>query len=218
LQGNSKLAIILIEKGLGPLVTNFALQTTPSISGLDAPSIYNLEQRSRALQRAIERSEEAEVEAGYLFGFPGADKKDADQEFKDENGILYYIGTRGYTKPWENPMEIGEVNVTMSSIKEDSAPASSIVGRTPVKCATQEGKEPTSTDEKDREKERGEWVLIDFKKRMVRPTHYTLRHYEASDYDALRNWVLDASEDQGKTWVTLLKHKEDAKLLKKGQS
>eukprot|EP00456_Euglypha_rotunda_P081591 TRINITY_DN7975_c0_g1_i10.p1 TRINITY_DN7975_c0_g1~~TRINITY_DN7975_c0_g1_i10.p1 ORF type:complete len:2203 (+),score=340.71 TRINITY_DN7975_c0_g1_i10:827-6610(+) len=212
---NPRLAIMLIEKGFGPLVTDFALQTTPTVSGVDAPTIYNLEQRSRALEREIGKAEEAEVEAGLLFGWPYGNKPPFDQEFKDENGILYFIGTRGYTKPWENPMEMGEVTVTMSTMKEDSAAPSSIVGRTPVKCATLEGKEPT--DEKEKKKEKGEWVIIDFKKRMVRPSHYTLRHYDASDYDALRNWVLDASED-GKNWETLVTHKETANITKKSQS
>lgn len=92
----------------------------------------------------------------------------------DRNGILYYIGTRGYTQEWANPCDIGEVEVTCASLMDDSQPIRAVVGRSAVRCVSKA--------------EENQWVCVDFKSRRVRPTHYTLRHYSMTDLEALREW------------------------------
>lgn len=49
------------------------------------------------------------------------------------------------------------------------------------------------------------------------PTHYTLRHYESYDIEALRNWKFQAARGGG-AWVTIREHTKDAALDKKGKA
>ena len=50
--------------------------------------------------------------------------------------VRYYLGTRGFTKKWENPASIGEVKIICKSLQVDSEPANSIVGRKAVRCVS----------------------------------------------------------------------------------
>jgi hypothetical protein len=50
----------------------------------------------------------------------------------------------------------------------------------------------------------------------VVPTHYSLRHFSSSDTDALRNWVLEGSNDS-LTWNTIKEHANDKTLQSAGQ-
>lgn len=59
------------------------------------------------------------------------------------------------------------------------------------------------------------WMMIDFVHFKVRPTHYSLRHYISWRNEALRNWVLEGSNN-GKLWAVLRDHKNDASLFGKG--
>lgn len=121
----------------------------------------------------------------------------------DENGILYFIGTQQYTQRWVNPGEAGYVRVTSVplAIEPRSEPASAIVGRSCVRCVTLPNRES--------------WFCIDLLKWWVRPTAYTLRHYDSWDTEALRDWKLQASND-GKKWTKLMSHKKDCSLNCKG--
>jgi hypothetical protein len=42
----------------------------------------------------------------------------------DENGLMYWFGTKGKTVVWQNPHTLGDVTVTCSNIKQDSSPVS----------------------------------------------------------------------------------------------
>eukprot|EP01083_Nonionella_stella_P037399 101947_1 len=119
----------------------------------------------------------------------------------DENGILYYLGTAAKTKDWCNPHEEGVVRVTSSSLQYDSEPASAICGRESVRCVSKA--------------EEHQWFMIDFITKKICPTHYTLRHYESWDTEALRFWRFEGSND-GERWYSLRKHKMDCHLNKKG--
>ena len=123
----------------------------------------------------------------------------------DECGLLYWLGTRHRTGPWRNPDDLGLVRVTSVplAVNPPSAPASAIVGREVVRCVTLPNRES--------------WFCVDFLSLYVRPTHYTLRHYDSFDSEALRDWKLQGSND-GAKWSKLLSHKKDEHLQGKGSS
>jgi len=121
----------------------------------------------------------------------------------DENGALYWLGTRGGTEPWRNPSDRGLVQVSMSSVNATSLPPSAIVGRESARCVTQDNE--------------NSWFIVDLKGRRIQPTAYTLRHYSSYDVEALRNWRFEGSED-GTTWHVIRVHDNDAALNKAGQS
>jgi HECT-domain (ubiquitin-transferase)/Regulator of chromosome condensation (RCC1) repeat/SPRY domain/Kelch motif len=122
----------------------------------------------------------------------------------DKNGLCYYLGTQRGTAPWENPMDLGLIEVTASTYKSDAAPIQSVVGRTAVRAVT--------------EPQENSWFCIKFKDTEIAPTHYTLRHYATYDVEALRNWRFEASNDDGKTWTVLRHHVSDSALSTKGQT
>jgi hypothetical protein len=46
-----------------------------------------------------------------------------------------------------------------------------------------------------------QWICYDFKRFMVRPTHYSLRAWEKRDDSwSLNDWIMEGSND-GKTWI-----------------
>lgn len=119
----------------------------------------------------------------------------------DQEGILYWIATKEKTTPWRNPAEMNLVMLATSGLSPDSEPISSIVGNKVVRCVT--------TPEKK------SWFLIDLLNYVVKPTHYTLRHYSTWDTEAIRNWRFQGSMDNNK-WTTLMHHNEDDALKQKG--
>jgi len=123
----------------------------------------------------------------------------------DEGGVMFYLGTKQRTAPWRNPDDLGVVRVTSVplAVSPASAPASAIVGREVVRCVTQPNRES--------------WFCIDLLTWYCRPTHYTLRHYDSFDSEALRDWKLQGSND-GKKWSKLVSHKKDESLNGKGSS
>lgn len=54
----------------------------------------------------------------------------------DNNGIVWYLGTRACTEPFTNPVHLGLVGVTASSLQHDSTSADAVVGRDVVRCVT----------------------------------------------------------------------------------
>lgn len=119
----------------------------------------------------------------------------------DTNGVLYYLGTCGFSQPYQNPCEAGLVKVSSSGLMIDSKPASAAVGREVVRCVTK----PT----------RNSWFMFDFLDMSLCPSCYTLRHYSSWDTECLRNWILEGSND-GNLWEPLAVHKHDTSLNKKG--
>ncbi|ETO36723.1 hypothetical protein RFI_00341, partial [Reticulomyxa filosa] len=125
-----------------------------------------------------------------------------DQDF-DDNGILWYLATRGGQKEWENPALSDEVALAASSLVKDSDPLHFLVGRDTVRLVTKA--------------EDNAWMQVDFKDKLIQPSYYTLRHYSSWDTECLRNWILQASND-GVHWVTVKKHEDDQGLNEKGAS
>ncbi|ETN98493.1 E3 ubiquitin-protein ligase HECTD1, partial [Reticulomyxa filosa] len=121
----------------------------------------------------------------------------------DFNGLFYFLGTNGGERQWTNPVDLRLVNVDASSLMSDSAPLSALCGRASVRCVT-----------KPHQKS---WMSIDLKDIKMRLSHYTLRHYNSWDTEALRFWVLEGSDD-GVAWIPLRQHADDKALRKSGMT
>eukprot|EP01112_Ceratiomyxa_fruticulosa_P011781 TRINITY_DN3229_c1_g1_i1.p1 TRINITY_DN3229_c1_g1~~TRINITY_DN3229_c1_g1_i1.p1 ORF type:complete len:503 (-),score=104.54 TRINITY_DN3229_c1_g1_i1:213-1721(-) len=118
----------------------------------------------------------------------------------DDRGVLFYIATDAFAKPWSNPAlptfdrPVPPIKVTASSIEKGSP--SDIVEIKPSECWTRDV--PSS------------WFAIDLgRNRTLIPTHYTLRHGGNNSKDCLRNWCLQTSDD-GIEWDTLSRHTSQA--------
>eukprot|EP01083_Nonionella_stella_P224105 798025_1 len=118
-----------------------------------------------------------------------------------DTGILHYIGSFAGTEEWENPAEVGLVDVVASSISSDSKQPPVLCGNDVVRWVTRS--EPCS------------WFSINLKKRYVLVTHYALRHYSSWDTEALRNWVLEGTNDD-KIYNVIVTHRNDETLSRKG--
>ena len=125
---------------------------------------------------------------------------DYESDF-DENGLLYFLGTHGHTRPWVNPGISGIVAVSASSLGSDAERITSFVGRETVRCYTKSEKHSDMT--------------VDLKNVRMNVTKYTLRHYISSDTEALRHWNLEGSVDEA-NWVILKSHIGDTSLNKMG--
>jgi len=120
----------------------------------------------------------------------------------DKNGIIYGIATDFGSSAWANPGISGKISVHFSSIMHDSQPPYSILGRSSVRTVTKP--------------EKNSWLIVDLTPKLVKPSHYTLKHYSTWDTEALRSWTLEGSSDGGQTWTLLARHKADASLNAKG--
>ena len=124
-----------------------------------------------------------------------------EQDF-DTNGLLYFLGCQGGMRSsYSNPADIGMVTVTSSSLMSDSQPLSALVGRMSTRCVTKPHQRS--------------WMQINIKDVKIKLTHYTLRHYNSWDTEALRYWNLEGSND-GQSWIPIRQHMDDRALRKAG--
>ena len=117
----------------------------------------------------------------------------------DDNGVLYWIATRGHTTLYENPHTTGLVVASMSSIYKGKVDA--VVGRS-IEPA------PVYT-----ENALNSWIKVDLgPDRLLLADNYTILHGASNKGNALRNWVLQAKAfDDGleDNWITLKEHADD---------
>ena len=115
----------------------------------------------------------------------------------DTNGVLYYIGTCGGTRAYQNPHVAGHVAVTWSS-----------VGGGPVEGFVQNRRNHLNAYTIN---QANSWMQVDLRDWKVRPTRYSLRHGHNGDGHALRNWRLEGSIN-GTDWTTLRNHVNDPSI------
>lgn len=124
----------------------------------------------------------------------------------DENGLLYAIGTKSYTRKYRNPHESGEV-VSLFSSNFGYGGAEQFVQHThagPVYSGTKQ--------------EDGAWMALDLgEPRRFCPNYYCLRSDRHSGAHKLRNWELQGSVD-GIKWCTIKQHVADESLGEKPMS
>ena len=104
----------------------------------------------------------------------------------DENGALFYLGSSGRRRVWQNPHILGQVEAFCSCIASGSA--ENFVGRSLSNCRTID--EPASFFGVD--------LGLD---RKLLPTYYTLRNRGSSTY-VLLTWQFEGSNDK-EAWTVL---------------
>ena len=120
----------------------------------------------------------------------------------DENGVLHHIATSASFTAWRNPHLAGLVTASASSLSDDSVGIEALVGHEVVRLVTQNI--PQS------------WLAIDLRNRLLRMTHYTLRHYSSWDTECLRNWRLEGRLPATEDWQLIREHHNDDSLNGKG--
>ena len=98
----------------------------------------------------------------------------------DENGALFFLGSSGRRKIWQNPHSTAQVQAFASSV--GAGKIEDFVGRTVSNCRTHN--EPYS------------FYGVDLgKDRTLCPTIYTLRNRNSTTH-VLMNWTFEASNDK----------------------
>ncbi len=117
----------------------------------------------------------------------------------DQNGILYWIGTKGNAREYVNPLSSGEINVTLSC-KWYGTDVAKFVEHNPLSLVFDPNC-PCS------------WIEVDLGvDRRLLPTYYCLRGFEKMKF-ILRSWELQAKNAESESWTTLRRHHNDTKIL-----
>jgi hypothetical protein len=114
----------------------------------------------------------------------------------DENGIIYWLGTKEKTQTFQNPHDLG---LTVGS------ESWSVQGKGHIAF----GREIKSNYIPDANYPG--WFQIEFKSYSIIPNYYTVRTDNNGNY-APRNWNLEGSFDGQSQWTTLISHKNDTKV------
>jgi len=114
---------------------------------------------------------------------------------KRNEGILHWLGTYHGTRSWENPCDLGLVEIHGSSL--DKGESKLLLDPNPFELWTEDI--PAS------------WFYIDLGQYSVLPYAYSLRHGGNYIADSLRNWDFQGSED-GQHWIVLKRHRNDESL------
>lgn len=110
-------------------------------------------------------------------------------------GIIYWLATNGYQRPWQNPCELGIIRVYASSVERGE----------PHYLVNQDPQELWTCDVP------ASWLSIDLKTYKVLPHAYILRHGGNYKADSLRNWDFQGSND-GVNWTMIKRYSEDESL------
>ena len=130
----------------------------------------------------------------------------------DQNGLLYYLGTRGRgvdsKAPWQNPASCGLVVCSMVNSGSGAGCVGNVddwVSRTGAHVHTREGD--------------NRWFELDLLELTLRPTDYTIRSYPKGGGACPVSWVLEAkaSGDSAK-WDVLSSHANTRDIATMGAS
>lgn len=121
----------------------------------------------------------------------------------DDNGIVYYIGTRNGVQNFTNPADQGLIVVSRSSTE---------TGR-PKDALSREAVAETST-----RAELDAWYMFDLKNRRCTPSHYTIRH-DLTKGQYARSWRFEGcNETPPVNWTVLKEHKNESVINAPGAS
>jgi E3 ubiquitin-protein ligase HECTD1 len=122
----------------------------------------------------------------------------------DTNGMLYWLGTKGGTQPYVNPVDSNAVTDTASS-QQDFAAGRFVQHQS-------DGQNNYTADKPN------SWMAVALGGgAQAKVTRYCLRHGCSGSYYVLRHWDLEASTD-GRAWTTLRSHRNDESLAEAGYS
>ena len=130
----------------------------------------------------------------------------------DKNGAIWWIGTEGGKREYENPQLTGELYLEISTLyrgKLDNLTSYATPTNSAERIAA-----ATYTNNSAHS-----WLVVDFgPERALRPSYYALKHGASGIGNAVRNWVLEAQVDEFSPWVTLRTHENDTSMRQEPQS
>jgi hypothetical protein len=143
--------------------------------------------------------------AGVPGGWVEAYQATGVAEAFDQKGLLSFLGSRGFTRRYENPALAGLVAVecfpSLEAVEghEKGELARWVSSRGVGKLNVTTGAAGP-----------GAWMSVDLGEDVrVRVMRYCLQHGSANRRNAARHWVLEGSEDGGE-WQVLSEHDDDA--------
>jgi E3 ubiquitin-protein ligase HECTD1 len=115
----------------------------------------------------------------------------------DNQGIVYWLGTKRGTSEWINPHQLESVAITAYPGLYEGSLDMFVSNQTTTRSYTHD--------------DQNAHVVFDFRpsKVQIRPSAYTLGYASCSTYP--RNWILQGSND-GSTWTTIKTHVADSGL------
>lgn len=120
----------------------------------------------------------------------------------DENGALYWIGSKGKTETFQNPHNTGAVTAAMSTVYKGEV--SNVVARSIELAPNYTNNAPNS------------FFAVDFgPNRLLLADKYTIRHGASGKGNAMRHWKLQAKMSGGEDeddWITLREHNNDESI------
>ena len=107
----------------------------------------------------------------------------------DNNGYIYWLGTEGKTKKFENPHTKGRLRITSTGMEKGEEPA--VVSRKRAEVIVRGGEDA--------------WLCMDLgKSRAMMPTHYTLCHGSPEpNYNLSNSFTLEGHSKARNCWVDL---------------
>lgn len=120
------------------------------------------------------------IKQEFLSKFPSIIEFNKFTSDFDENGLLFFLGTFGRSKPFQNVASLGFVKISSSSI-DSSSNLESLGGREPKICFTKD--EPSS------------WFMIDLVNISFALSGFTLRHFHENGLFSLVSWDVEGSND-----------------------
>ena len=121
----------------------------------------------------------------------------------DKHGIIYYLGTKkGTKKKWNNPAIKGKIlSIESTPMFQNTYFNYRFISHI-----------PDFTDNYTKGGKPGDYFIVNFKKRYIKPTRYTLRHDKnASNY--LRHWEFLGYNKTKQKWKIIKKHVNDLGIM-----
>lgn len=126
-------------------------------------------------------------------------KKLRFQKKFDQNGLMYFIGSKGNTTGYNNPADLSEVKVSASS-GQGGGTLSMVVSNEAVNGYLTNNVANS-------------WIMVDIgEHRRMTVDHYCLRHGLGYDGFVFRNWQLQGSHAGKDIWETLRAHVDDDQM------
>ena len=130
----------------------------------------------------------------------------------DKNGAIWWIGTEGGKKDYENPQLTGELYLEISTLYRGKL--DNLTSYTTPTNSAERIAAATYTNNSSHS-----WLVVDFgPERALRPSYYAIKHGASGIGNAIRNWVLEAQVDEFSPWVTLRAHENDTSMREEPQS
>ena len=118
----------------------------------------------------------------------------------DKNGVLYWLGTKGGARPWQNPADAGAVKVTAS--QWNTGRVQNVVNYSAIQAKNYSQNTANS------------WVMVELPVHIT-PNKYTILHGYQTVRNQLRNWDLEGSAD-GVNFTVIRSHRNDSGLSGNG--